>query len=66
MSEIDPAKSHELMFVDLSRAHFHSPSSMMSVCGVVSRRREGMLVWSVTRERVRNTSRGGEFRSDRH
>ena len=65
MTESWQATSFGLMFVDISRAHFHSPSRRRVFAEWLPER-ELRLVWSVTQEHVRNTRRGGELRSDRH
>ena len=60
------AKSYKLMFIDIVRAHFHSPSRRRVFVELFSEtEREVSLVWLVTQEIVRNT-RGGGFRNVRH
>ena len=58
MTESEQAKSNKPMFVITSRRR-------VFVELLLSRERGVRLVWSVTQEHVRNTRRGGEFRSDR-
>ena len=65
-TESKQAKSHKLMFIDISSAHFFSPSRRRVCVELLPQKEKVRLVWSVTQEHVRNTRRGGEFCSGRH
>ena len=55
-----------LMFIDINRSHFHSPSRCRVSVGLPPEREKGGWCGSVTQELVRNTRRGDDFRINRH